>query len=485
MGSGAAHPLFRLVGRLGTSPRGGNTGGMSLRPFIPPYLLRELARSQDAEVAARASETLAADAEFRRRRRERTIEPDAAARPVAAGKPPRDDGTGPSRSIHDAGGAQSLPGRPVRLEGAPATKDVAVDEAYDGLGATWALWSEVFGRDSLDDHGEALIGTVHFGKGYDNAFWNGTQMVFGDGDGVVFGRFTAAVDVIGHELAHAVTERTAGLVYDGQSGALNEHLSDVFGTLVKQRLLGQTASEADWLIGAGLLLPGVQGTAIRSMSHPGTAYDDPRLGKDPQPDSMAGYVETTSDNGGVHVNSGIPNRAFHLVATTLGGNAWDAPGLIWYDTMLGPIKPDCDFAAFAALTFAAASERYGADSRESKAVSEAWASVGVRPAKPKARKAPASKKPVAGQLTVTRTGGFAGVHDQRSVALADLPDADRRAWTKALRAPELADPDPAPGWPDAFCYEITCTQPQVDVQLPEHALPDHVRELAQQFLDEL
>ena len=145
--------------------------------------------------------------------------------------------------------------------------------------------------------------------------------------------------MLGHELTHAVTERTAGLVYEGQSGALNESLSDVFGSCLKQRLLGQDAVEGDWLIGEGLFLPGVQGRALRDMAHPGTAYDDPVLGKDPQPDHMDDYVDTTDDNGGVHLNSGIPNRAFQLAAVAVGGSAAEGAGRIWYAALTGGLPP--------------------------------------------------------------------------------------------------------------------------------------------------
>lgn len=442
------------------------TGRMRHPAFVPPYLLRTLA-SGDTPVAADAARTLRLDGEFRRRRAapgEEATVPDL----------PGDDGAGPSRGIFDAEQAQTLPGRPVRLEGRPATGDPAADEAYDGLGATWRLFSEAFGRDSLDGHGAPLVGSVHYGRGYDNAFWNGSQLVFGDGDGVIFNRFTIALDVIGHELAHAVTERMAGLIYSDQSGALNESVSDVFGSLVKQRELGQTADEADWLIGSGLLLPGVQGTAIRSMSQPGTAYDDPRLGKDPQPDSMAGYVRTRSDNGGVHLNSGIPNRAFYLAATALGGPAWERAGRVWYDTLRGPIKPDCDFATFARLTIEAAMARFGPGA-EADAVRAAWATVGVL-GDPSA--APSDRaRPASGELVVTRSGGFAGVQQTRTVDLSALPTAERRAWGAALRDRGLADPADADPWPDAFCYEITCTHPELDVQLPEQALPPGLRTL--------
>ena len=245
-----------------------------------------------------------------------------------------------------------------------------------GLGATWDFYFDVYGRQSIDDEGLPLDATVHFGSDYNNAFWNGHQMVFGDGDGELFNRFTIALDVIGHELTHGVTEATAGLLYQGQSGALNESVSDVFGSLVKQRVLGQDATGADWLIGAGLFTAAVQGVALRSMRAPGTAYDDDVLGRDPQPDHLRGYVETSDDNGGVHINSGIPNHAFYLAATSLGGSAWEVAGRIWYDTLVsGGLKPDADFVTFAAATVQAAQARFG--TTEVLAVRSAWDAVGV------------------------------------------------------------------------------------------------------------
>ena len=210
-----------------------------------------------------------------------------------------------------------------------------------------------------------MVATVHYQRNYDNAFWNGTQLVFGDGDGQTFDRFTKPVDVLGHELTHAVTEHTAGLVYEGQSGALNESVSDVFASCLKQRLLGQDAVAGDWLIGAGLFLPGVQARALRDMAHPGTAYDDPVLGKDPQPDHMDGYIDTTDDHGGVHLNSGIPNRAFQLAATAIGGSSAEGAGRIWYAALTGGLSSRADFATFAAATVAAAGEH-------AEQVEEAW-----------------------------------------------------------------------------------------------------------------
>lgn len=283
------------------------------------------------------------------------------------------------RLILDAKGSDQVAGaRIVRQEGDPSPGDPAVDEAYDGLGATWDFWLESYGRDSIDARGMPLRGIVHYGDQYANAFWDGRRMVFGDGDGTVFSRMTGALDVIGHELAHGVTETEAALVYRGQSGALNESLSDVFGSLVEQRAAGQDAAAADWLMGERIWTPAVAGDALRSLKAPGTAYDDPLVGKDPQPAHMDGYVVTTEDDGGVHLNSGIPNHAFFLAATAIGGNAWERAGRVWYEALLDPATTEqTDFAAFARTTIAVAQRLHGAASAELRAVTDGWGAVGV------------------------------------------------------------------------------------------------------------
>jgi Zn-dependent metalloprotease len=156
-------------------------------------------------------------------------------------------------------------------------------------------------------------------------------------------------------------------------------VSDVFGSLVKQYKLNQAANQADWLIGAGLLAPGINGVALRSMNAPGTAYNDKMLGKDPQPADMQHFVQTSQDNGGVHTNSGIPNRAFYLAATAIGGNAWERAGQIWYDTICDKqLSQSASFAMFAASTAAHAAMRYGSASTERKALIDAWGQVGVQ-----------------------------------------------------------------------------------------------------------
>ena len=282
------------------------------------------------------------------------------------------------RTIYDARNRNTVHGDIVRREGDRATADVAVNEAYDFSGRTWSFFNKILGRNSIDDAGMGLDSTVHYGVRYPNAFWNGMQMVYGDGDGTIFNRFTASLDVVAHELTHGVVQYEAGLVYENQPGALNEHFADVFGSLVRQWVRKQKASQADWLIGAEILLPkaGVIRTAIRSMKDPGTAYDDPLLGRDPQPGHMRDYDDTTRDNGGVHINSGIPNRAFYLAATALGGHAWEKAGPIWYETLCSRLRPTSEFDDCARQTISVAGEQFG--KAVQKVVREAWAAVGIR-----------------------------------------------------------------------------------------------------------
>ncbi|MER6091147.1 M4 family metallopeptidase [Streptomyces bluensis] len=340
---------------------------------VPPHVLDKLAQHEDPALARPARRTLERDALERTHRRLTTV---IGAPAVAA--PAGAEAGKPHRTVYDARHGTDLPGHKVRGESDDPGKDATVNRAYAGLGATFELFLKAYGRDSIDGNGLPLDATVHYDRDYNNAFWNGEQMVFGDGDGEIFLDFTIPVDVIGHELAHGVTQYTANLTYFGQSGALNESVSDVFGALIKQYTLGQTAAEADWLIGAGLLAPRVTGTALRSMKAPGTAYDDDVLGKDPQPATMDDYVRTGRDNGGVHINSGIPNHAFYLAATALGGHAWERAGQIWYDVLTGgELKEKAQFTDFAKLTGAAARARYG-EGDELRAVLKAWEQVGVR-----------------------------------------------------------------------------------------------------------
>ncbi|KAI0203647.1 metalloprotease [Astrocystis sublimbata] len=284
------------------------------------------------------------------------------------------------RAVYDAHNDQNeedLPGDVVRVEGQKAVSDEAVNQAFDNAGNVLKFYLDVFNWKSIDNKNENVISSVHFGKNYENAFWDPEirQMVYGDGHDFL-GHFTNAIDVIGHELTHAVTEHTSPLDYAGQPGALNEHVSDAFGIMVKQYIQNEKADEADWLIGEECLMPGVKGVALRSMKAPGTAYDDPRFGKDPQPANFSDYERTEDDNGGVHLYSGIPNKAFYLCATAFGGYSWEKAGKIWWETMRsGMIPTRCTFMQFADATVDKAEELFGDDGAA--IVRNAWNEVGV------------------------------------------------------------------------------------------------------------
>jgi Zn-dependent metalloprotease len=337
----------------------------AVRGILPPYILIAICENGSVEERGCALSTLVLSERMRARRQLLSDLPAA----VPAGEK--------RRTVYDSKHRESLPGKLVRAEGSPPSADAAVNEAYDGAGATYDLYEQVYKRSSIDGRGMRLDSSVHYGVAYDNAFWNGSQMVYGDGDGKLFERFTKPLDVIGHELTHGVTAHEADLEYHDQPGALNESISDVFGSLVKQHALGQTAEQADWIIGAGLFTPRVRGLGLRSMKAPGTAYDDPVLGKDPQPAHMKDYVAGSEDDGGVHINSGIPNHAFYLAAAAIGGFAWEKAGRIWYAALTERLRPDSDFAAAARLTAAAAAELFGAGGKEETAVRKGWRTVGV------------------------------------------------------------------------------------------------------------
>ncbi len=343
----------------------------SLACIVPPDLLRDIIRHGSEAEREAAADTIAVDQTFRTLRAQ--FAATVAATRVAM-RPMGGQGGHPQRTIYDQNHSDAIAfGTVARTEGSRAVRDPAVNEAYDGFGATYKFYWDVFARNSIDNAGMPILGLVHYSTNYANAFWDGQgHMFFGDGDGQLFTRLTKSIDVIGHELTHGVTQFEANLVYQNQSGALNESISDVFGSLVKQYAKKQTADKADWLIGADVVGETLK-PALRSMKAPGTANK-----YDKQPSSMDGWVNTAADNGGVHVNSGIPNHAFAVTATTIGGYAWEKAGRIWYDALRDEkIKPTSGFKAFARATVRQAGIRFGATSDEVDAVRAGWDKVKV------------------------------------------------------------------------------------------------------------
>lgn len=353
-----------------------------LRCIIPPYISDKLSASTNKKTAQRAVANAVETVKLRAKREFTSGLPTAQAmllHPVKAQKKAAKlnmqvfdlkNGTNPAvaKLVWDNGKIVS----PL---------DKQAKNVVAAGSATWDFYYKIFGRNSVDNLGLLLRHYIHYSVQYNNAMWDGSEMVYGDGDGTIFGDFTSDPDIIGHELTHGVTQNESNLAYHNQSGALNESLSDVFGIMVKQRMLNQDVKQSNWLIGENLVL-GSQ-YALRSMKAPGTAYvNHPQLGTDPQPATMNKFVQlpdtAKGDHGGVHINSGITNFAFFLAANDIGGFAWEKTGRIWYAAMTDKtLKSNATFADFKNITIKQAGKLFGAGSNEAKAVTNAWKTAKV------------------------------------------------------------------------------------------------------------
>ncbi|WCR11696.1 M4 family metallopeptidase [Paracoccus stylophorae] len=353
--------------------------------IVPPHMLRVIALRGDERMAEMAKSLLKQSQKLRQEREDHihpVPAPDDTAPPFGAVA-----GRGrtrlaaaaacePDRRVHDGQHRAALPGPLVRSEGDGPCGIADADRMYDAMGEVFGLYADQFDRNSLDGNGLPLIATVNHRRNYNNAFWNGDQMAFGNGDGKLFKTFID-LSVIAHEMTHGVIQYSGGLVYQDQAGALNESIADVFAAIAQQRNLGQTAHEADWIIGGELLGPDINGSGLRSMKAPGTAYHDDLLGQDPQPFHMDNFLSTSDDNGGVHINSGIPNHAFYLFCMLLGGNSWEKPGQIWYRALQDLNNPMASFAEWSDQTVGAAINLYGMGSTEMVMLRRAWKLVGL------------------------------------------------------------------------------------------------------------
>lgn len=347
--------------------------------FIPPYL--EARVSEASHEIFREWEDLSMDspsAKFRASRMERQTHChliQKKSRESTADQSKLKKKADELQFIYDARHGTSLPGHQVNKK--DFNKDKTVLRAFDASVVTYLFYKTTFNRDSIDGRGMDVQSTVHYGSKYCNAFWQGEQMVYGDGDGKIFDDFTKDPDVVGHELSHGVMQYSAAhLDYFEQAGALNEHFSDAMGAMIKQWSKNETVEEADWLIGDRVL---IGGGALRSMKAPGTAYKDhPVLGSDPQPASMDAYRKMQEDSGGVHINSGIPNHAFYIAAQELKGHSWEKAGEIWYDVITAPtLRSNASFQEFADATLRSAEKLFGKQSDPWKAVMKGWREVKV------------------------------------------------------------------------------------------------------------
>jgi Zn-dependent metalloprotease len=340
-----------------------------LHCFLPPHIIDRLAESADPEIRRLGMEAIANDAAARAMRSTLAMMPMMSAIPSPAGTK--------HRLVYDMKSRKSpLPGKLIRSEGNPPVTDSAVNEAYDYSGVVYDFYKEIFNRNSLDDRGMSLLSSVHVGRKYNNAFFDGTQMAYGDGDGKIFINFTKGLDVVGHELTHGVVAHTSNLDYQDEPGALNEHFADVMGETIQQWHLKLDVTKSDWRMGESIMGPGVSAKCLRTFKAEKAYENDPLLGTDPQPKHIKDKYTGSDDNGGVHINSGIPNHVFYRVAVEIGGNAWDKTGKIWYQTLKN-LNSSSKFQEAASMTHMVAGSMFGAGSLEQKAVKNGWSAVGI------------------------------------------------------------------------------------------------------------
>lgn len=281
------------------------------------------------------------------------------------------DSPPPEIFMYDCQKHHSIPGRPI-ADPAKST-DAGVRIAYQTTKDVAKFYKDVLGRSSVDGRGIDLVSSMHYrefeDEDYDNAFWDGRQMVYGDGDGQVFKEFYNSPDVIAHELTHGVTQFESHLAYEGESGALNEHISDMVGAVFNQKVKGLTADKPEgWLIGAAIMgakSAAAGKTCLRDMASPGNSHC-----LSPQPSTYNG-LDPTAD---VHINSGIPNLAFCKFAQAIGGNSWEMPLNLWYRASIGGhLKANATILDFANATLAHAH----AMAVDPAALKSAWRAVAV------------------------------------------------------------------------------------------------------------
>jgi len=337
--------------------------------FVPDEVLARLANNPKIKEFDRAAlqRTLAVDAEMRRLREVNaslTISSSmiAGLAPTLTKKP--------AIKLYDCKHGNVLPGAAVASP--QSSGDATIKRTYKNTGDVAKFFNKEFGRNSLDGQGMDLISSVHYGVKYNNAFWNGQQMTYGDGDGAIFVDFTLGNDVVGHELTHGLTQFTLQLVYSNEPGGLNESMSDVFGSMFRQWEANQTVTQADWLIGADIIGPAAKAqgfTCLRDMAKPGSTK-----ALAPQPSHYSGYHPGMDP----HQSSGIPNNAFYRAAMAIGGKSWQKAGKIWFKALTGyGPQPQMKMKQFANRTRSVAKQMYGANSVPDKAVDTAWKAVGL------------------------------------------------------------------------------------------------------------
>lgn len=340
--------------------------------IIPRKVLARLAHDRRLTARQRTdfANAAALEAQWRKIRSERAKLTRLARATLPSGLTLRAAAVPPAVNVFDCRHGTTLPGTPVADPG--RSTDGKARRAFVETTAVAEFYQALFGRNSLDGAGMTLISSIHYSVNYNNAFWSGTQMTYGDGDGKVFLDFTKSNDVIGHELTHGVTQYSAGFNYTGEAGGLNESMSDVFGSMFRQWRAGHDVTQADWLIGGDLMGPAARAqgfTCLRDMADPAAKHC-----LAPQPKRYAQFRPGMDP----HETSGIPNLAFYEAAMAIGGKSWEKAGLIWYQALTGfPPNPGLKLAAFAKRTRQLAATLFSGDPTVAHAIDSAWRTVGL------------------------------------------------------------------------------------------------------------
>ena len=344
--------------------------------IVPESVLKRFADDPElsAELRQHFRNALAIDAQMRAVRQTATqLTLEAARVNQLAGFAPTAVAAAPAITLFDCKHSTALPGAPIANPG--SSPDATAKRTLTETTAVAQFYQSLFGRNSVDNAGMTLVSSIHYGVRYNNAFWNGSQMTYGDGDGSVFVDFTLGNDVIGHELTHGVTQHTLGLIYANEAGGLNESISDVFGSMFRQWQAHQDVKKADWLIGHDILGPAAKAkgfTCLRDMGNPDA------------PHCLAPQVKHFSQyHGGMdpHISSGIPNLAFYKITQAVGEHSWDTVGKLWYGVITGAVgtvpRPNMLMREFADATRAAAKKLFPANAALASAVDAGWKAVGL------------------------------------------------------------------------------------------------------------
>jgi Zn-dependent metalloprotease len=339
--------------------------------FLPPYMVAKLKKNKDHEVSENAKRNSELSKKLRYVRKYITSRK-ADMQEMFLENPVNLGANSPDIEICNSNHTQNTPGDTMNN----AVGDADFVNVKKNLEIAWKFYFDVFARNSFNNKGARIISSIHFSNQFNNAHWDGKQLVFGDGDGINFKSFTLDIDLVGHEFTHGVSPVKTPLDYMGQSGALVESFSDVMGILVKHRSMNLDVKQSNWLMGENVLMN--NGFAIRSLKEPGTAYvNHPVLGRDPQPKIFDPGIPVND----VHKFCGIPNHAFYVAAFDIGGNAWEKAGRIWYGAYMELEFPKTNFSMFRDATVKKAAELFPGGP-EIQAVEKGWDEAGVLPFQP-------------------------------------------------------------------------------------------------------